>query len=316
MKILITGGFGLLGSRLANHYSYLGHEVVVATSNKHFISENTNYEIKYFNWEVENDLINICRQINLVIHAAGMNASQCISDPISAYKFNCINTERLFRASILCNVNKFIFLSTAHVYSNNLLGVITEETNPSNSHPYAQTNLAAEMALSDPFDKNIINVQILRLSNVIACPIFNNTNCWDLLLNDLCKQSITNGFLEIKNEVDTKRDFIPIKSLLNIFDDLIFGIYSNLTGIINIGSNTTFKISEIANLIAERYTVFFQKNIHIKSNFEQKPINEIFEYSSKILPLKNYYSKSNLIIEIDSLLDFCNRNYIKLSDND
>ena len=44
----------------------------------------------------------------------------------------------------------------------------------------------------------IINVQILRLSNVIACPIFNNTNCWDLLLNDLCKQSITNGFLEIK----------------------------------------------------------------------------------------------------------------------
>ena len=52
-------------------------------------------------------------------------------------KFNCETTIKFAQAALKAGVKRFIFLSTIHVYSSKLIGVFSEDSIPSNSHPYA-----------------------------------------------------------------------------------------------------------------------------------------------------------------------------------
>ena len=73
-------------------------------------------------WDDKDALTEACRNVDTVIHAAGMNAQDCTKDPVAALEFNGVATARLVEATCKAGVNQLIYLSTAHVYSNPLQG--------------------------------------------------------------------------------------------------------------------------------------------------------------------------------------------------
>ena len=82
-----------------------------------------------------------------------MNSQDCANDPVAALEFNGVATTRLVSAALSSGVKKFIYLSTAHIYSSPLVGKISEETYPKNFHPYATSHLAGEMAVLKAYKK-------------------------------------------------------------------------------------------------------------------------------------------------------------------
>ena len=139
MNLLITGGSGFIAGRLINHLSSKVNLIKVVTTKKNLgTSYPSNIKIHTIDWNNTVELDKICRDVDAVIHTAGMNSRDCFDYPELAIQFNSYKTLDLLNSSIKNKVKKFFFLSTAHVYSNNLNGNINEDKIPNNNHPYAK----------------------------------------------------------------------------------------------------------------------------------------------------------------------------------
>ncbi|EMY13756.1 NADH(P)-binding protein, PF13460 family [Leptospira weilii str. Ecochallenge] len=144
-KLLITGASGYLGGRILQNFAGRNRFEIRLISRNHSNKFNfSNVDPRYTDWRSDQDLESACEGIDIVIHLAGMNAADSAQSPTESYEINVLNTGRLLKASINKNVKKFIYFSTAHVYSSPLVGELTEETPTKNFHPYAASHKAAE----------------------------------------------------------------------------------------------------------------------------------------------------------------------------
>ena len=116
MNILITGGSGFLGGCLSKFLSRQ-HNITLCSSSllKHpSWLKDCNFSNIY--WFDKESISKVCKNQDLIIHAAGMNAQACFSNPKKAFEFNSELTNKLLGVAIDNNVAKFYYFSTAHVY--------------------------------------------------------------------------------------------------------------------------------------------------------------------------------------------------------
>ena len=188
---LITGGFGFFGGRMACYLHRGGHRVVLGSRvQRPSPAWLSDAEVRQTVWDNEDSLANICRNIDVLIHAAGMDAADCAADPSGAFEVNQAGTARLVRVACRSSIKLFLFLSTAHVYSSPLEGVITEDLFPVNPHPYAASNLAGEKEVIQGTNNQETRGVIVRLSNAFGVPASDETKCGLLVINDLCHQAV------------------------------------------------------------------------------------------------------------------------------
>ncbi len=293
MKVLITGGFGYLGGRVAQSLSEQGYDVVLGTrEDKTPPNWLRKAEVAKIDWNNKDTLNSICKGVDIVIHTAGVNTQECTLDPVGAIEFNGISTTRLVQASVNSGVNKFIYLSTAHVYASSLSGEINEESCLKNKNPYATSHVIGENSVlyySSIVD-NFTGI-VLRLSNGIGPPTHKDVNCWMLAVNNFCRQVIENGIIVVKSDRKVERDFIPISLLC----DSIYAIINNSetnSGVINISSTNAVSLDDVTNIIrgqANSLLGFIPEVIFRNDD----------EFSSKKFTISNKKLKSLLTVETD-----------------
>lgn len=249
---LITGGFGFVGGRMACYLDEAGHRVVLGSRiQRPCPAWLPHADVRKMAWSDEESLAKACREIEVVIHAAGMDAAGCAADPAGAFEVNQHGTARLVRAACRSGVKLFVFLSTAHVYSSPLEGVITEELIPTNPHPYAASNLAGEKEVIEGTKNRETRGVVIRLSNGFGVPASEDTKCGILVVNDLCRQAVETRRMVLKTSGGQRRDFIAMP-------DAVETIY-RLTeppvpcgGIFNLGGGWAPTIRQVAIVIQER----------------------------------------------------------------
>jgi UDP-glucose 4-epimerase len=308
MRILITGGFGFVGGRLAVHFAQLGHQIVLGT--RHLLTPPEwlpQAEVAIIAWDDMAALEQSCYGVDLIIHTAGMNAQDSVTDSIAALAFNGLATARLVVAASRAGVNKFIYLSTAHVYDSPLVGTITEETCPRNLHPYATSHLAGEHAVLSTNSYSEIHGIVLRLSNAFGAPMHKDVNCWMLLINDLCRQAVETRKLVLRTSGLQQRDFIGLTSVCQVTERLVTGHTKlNHTNVFNVGAGVSQSVLEMALLIQQRCSKVL--------GFEPELLRKLGE-SDELYPKLIYrtdhltslgISTNNLdnIVELDKLLQF------------
>ena len=314
MRILITGGFGFVGGRLAVHLAQAGHQIVLGT--RHLTASPEwlpQAEVRKIEWNDEIALHRSCDNVDVIIHGAGMNAQDSATDPIGALAFNGLASARLVAAANHVKVKKFIYLSTAHVYANPLIGNINEETCPRNLHPYATSHLAGEQAILSASQYGSIQSIVLRLSNAFGTPVHENVNCWMLVINDLCKQAVQSNKLTLQTSGVQERDFIGLVDLCFVIEKLIGHSRLQQTNLLNVGNGTSKPVLEISMLIQERCTEilgFTPDLIYRKSAVIEKPIK--LNYSIDHLNALGISHNNGINIEeIDNLLLFCRKTFSK-----
>ena len=96
MKIFISGGYGLLGTRAAYHFSNLGYKITDGTSSEFkFLNYkfNSKVQTRLIKWSDRTSISEAIRGNEIIFHFAGMNAKECSKDPVYANVFNGYKTK-------------------------------------------------------------------------------------------------------------------------------------------------------------------------------------------------------------------------------
>ena len=291
------------------HLAQAGHQIVLGSRN----ARDTpvwlpQAEVAQLEWNDDIALEHCCDGVDVVIHTAGMNAQECAADPVAALAFNGLATARLVAAASQEGVQRFIYLSTAHVYATPLVGTITEETCPRNLHPYATSHLAGEQAVLSASDYRQIQCIVLRLSNSFGAPMNKDVNCWPLLVNDLCKQAVLTGKMVLQTNGFQQRDFIDLTEVCRVVAYLAVRHCTLVQpAIFNVGTGDSQSVLAMAQLIQQR----------CKEVLGFEPLLQCVEGGSdKSYPMLSYcavnlgslgikVNQNNHTVEIDKLLRFC-----------
>mgnify|MGYP000055851234 CR=1 FL=1 len=281
--ILITGGLGYLGSRIAEKLINSGLKVRIASSrDKPNIPKQLRAsEVVKIDLKDIQSIDNACIGITCIVHLAALNSSECEINPDEAVIINSDGTLKLLQSAVNSGVSKFLYFSTFHVYGAKLGGIINEEHSICPSSQYAITHKTAESHVNSFSHK--LSTCIFRLTNAIGSPLTKNSNCWMLIANDLCKKIVMDQELIVYANKNIIRDFIPI---LDIVDSTIFFINQKNKLInsqtINISSGRPATLENLCNLLLDRGEVLFNKNITIDyKNSDQNQVTESYSISNK-----------------------------------
>jgi len=297
---------------VARHLQQAGHQVVLgsrkAVSRPNCLSQT---EVVQTDWNDSRALKRICTGVDVVIHAAGMNAQDCAADPVAALELNGSATARLLREAIQAGVTRFIYLSTAHVYASPLVGSIDETACPRNLHPYATSHLAGENAVLGSRQRREIDGIVLRLSNVFGAPAHRDANCWMLLVNDLCRNAAVRGEMPLRSSGLQQRDFIAMADVCRAIEHLSSGnVDLGELGVINVGSGKSQSVIEMAQLIQRRCELVlgFKPRL-LRPEIGADERNEILEYRADRLANLGFNMILDKGFEIDELLAYCHAEF-------
>jgi UDP-glucose 4-epimerase len=309
MRILLTGGLGYLGGRLARALAAEpGYELTLTTRRAALPQLPFRAAIQPLDWSRDAELERLCDGHDAIVHLAGMNAADSARSPVEALQFNGVDTARLVRAAAHRKVRRFIYLSTAHVYGSMLRGRVDESTATAPRHPYGSSHRAGEDAVRLTALEGGMERVVVRLSNVFGAPSDPQVDCWSLVTNDLCRQAATQHRAILSSRGNQRRDFLPMSEACRALAHLLTMAPAHLgDGVLNVGGQWAPSVFELAQVIRERVAIVLGLEVQIvRGSREDSVGGEQLEYSIAKLLTTGFVPNSGATSkELDELIRFC-----------
>jgi nucleoside-diphosphate-sugar epimerase len=295
-KVLITGGGGYLGSKLAEYLfksdaqinlmdiSFNDLSIKLSNINKNFIKYNVDLANKA-------ELVSICNKIspNIIFHfGALLNRERDFLLYPKLYEVNVQGTLNLLEALRFVDYEGFYFSSSSEVYGNTNKGPFHEEMIPSPASPYSLTKLMAENLIKSFSGIYHKPFTICRLFN-----FFGEDMSESFFINQLIGSLKKEKSFEMTSGEQT-RDFLHIDDVVKAINCLSNS--NHLNGeIINICSGRGIKLKDVAYEIASK----LNKEHLLKIGAIPYRENEVWEMVGSNAKLKNAYYLSSNCIKID-----------------
>lgn len=308
--VLITGGLGFVGGRLARHIATHTDLNVRLSSRRAgaprpvWLKNGSIVGLDLYNGE---GLEKACEGVRYIIHLAAMNEVESAVDPEKAFIINSLGTLKLLGTAERAGVERFIYFSTAHVYGAPLAGRITELTLPRPAHPYAITHKAAEDFVLASHDRQMITGIVLRLSNGFGAPDDPSVNRWMLLVADLCRQAVTTGRLVLRSSGLQQRDFITLEDVsMATTRFLTLPVDACGDGLFNLGGECAMSVFAMAERISARCNALLGFTPQIirpdpKADEHETPL----DYRIDKLKSKGFSLRGDIDSELDATLRLC-----------
>ena len=261
-NVLLTGGFGTLGGRLAAILAQDEKINLRLASRVKRISPTWAPQAETFVVDFDNSgsVRDMLSDITHVVHLVAMTDFESRAEPDKAQQVNVEYTRRVVEQC--AKKTRFINLSTIQVYGANLSGTITEstDTNPADAYSqthldaeqivesahnagvlegvslrnangfgapmsadaYSQTHLDAEQIIQLSHDAGLIEGVSLRNANGFGAPMSADAKIWQIIANDLCRQAVEKKQLTLKSHGLQYRNFIPFTDVCTAIRHCLF----------------------------------------------------------------------------------------------
>lgn len=249
--ILLAGGAGYVGCRLAAHLAAAGWKVIIGSRNPRPIPALAEYGVEYrqLKWDDVGNLTAAATGCDFIAHLAAPNEIIAGQSTEEAIEGTIVSTTRLLQAAEKAGATRLLYFSTAHVYGSPLTGLLDEARTTQPRHPYSITHRCAEDFVLG-HRGNLLPV-VIRLSNSLGAPLSPDTDRWKLLGNDLCRQVVETGSMKLQSDGGALRDFIPMEDVCRAVEFLLTAPLSNNENLYNVGAGHSSSIREIAELVAQ-----------------------------------------------------------------
>jgi nucleoside-diphosphate-sugar epimerase len=195
MKVLITGGTGFLGKKLAYRLKEMGFNVTALGRNKHIGSELEKQGISFISSNLDDKKnIDICKNKDYVFHVGALSSPW--GKYSEFYKSNVIGTHNIINGCEKHNVKRLIHVSTPSIYFNykDRYDILENETLPEKFvNDYAKTKFMAEQLIDNAFEGGLpvitirpralfgpgdttIIPRLIRVNEKGSIPLINNGN--------------------------------------------------------------------------------------------------------------------------------------------
>ena len=158
MRVLVTGGLGLLGRAVTRDLRAAGHDVTV-------LARRPGAGVMTADLRDRERIREVVAGFDAVCHLAALTrARDSFADPLSFYDVNVAGTLNLLLGA--APGTRFVFASTNLVYGSSHTGALHEDLEPRPESPYAASKLAAEQLIAAQAATGAIGAVSLRLFNV------------------------------------------------------------------------------------------------------------------------------------------------------
>lgn len=268
-RVLITGGLGYVGGRMAVHLNSVRPEMHLRIMTRRPAEQ-------WPEWAGGMDVVNAdvldspslnaaLEDVGTVVHLAAIDENDCIRDPDLALEVNGRGTYLLLQACQEQNVKRIIYFSTFHVYGPGAVQPITELTATRPVHPYAFTHRLAEDYVNWFRLRDKMETMIVRLSNGFGYPADTLTDRWTLVFNDMCTQAIGSGEVRLRSKGTQHRDFVTLGDVARGTEHLLsLGGSQWGDGLLNFGGDCSLSIYQAAEQVAAAYQEMYGKELPIR----------------------------------------------------
>ena len=271
MKILITGGAGFIGSRIAQklNQKYPDYKITITDKfNSNELRDNGNYKyfgsnrnIKNINAKiVQGDLSDLewlksflyKNEFDVIFHQGAISDTTELNEEI-VIKTNYSSFE-IIMDYVMLRKAKLIYASSAATYGNSISPQsLNNEYFPENIYGYSKL-LMDKLTLSS-IDKDSPSIIGLRYFNVYGPgEIYKQTTSSMIL--QLAYQAIHTGKVKLFEFGDQKRDFVYIDDIIQAN---INAIDSKCSGVFNVGSGISRTFNDIVDLLSSNLKIEIQK---------------------------------------------------------
>lgn len=311
-NVLITGGLGYVGGRVVSALSSSNqYRVRIGTHRLPNALPNWTggFEVVHMDVLSQRGLKEACTGMDAIVHLAALDEIECGKDPALAMEVNTLGTLHTLESAIAAQVERFVYVSTAHVYGSPLAGQIDEDTPAFPVHPYAISHRAAEDFVRSAHGRQAIIGTVLRLSNGFGAPADKFVSRWSLLVNDLCRQAVTDGRLVLRSAGLQRRDFVTLHDVARAILHLLeIPPTSIADGVFNLGGRNPMRVIDMVQLIADRCAIVLHQRPEISRPYgveESLPL----DYSVAKLESTGFKLSGVPESEIDETLRFGQREF-------
>ncbi len=250
-EIVVTGGFGYLGGRIAEHFRSGGRRVAILglVPGPEAVRWAEGFDVRAADVTKPETLKGTLRAGSAVIHCASVNQQLCEKEPGQSVLVNGLGTYHVLQEAAASGVKRFIYFSTFHVYGKVPGAEITEETVPNPLLHYGISHLLGEMFVSQARARGLEAVSI-RPTNGYGAPAHLWADCWMLALNDFCRSAVERSRIVLASSGEQRRDFVSIEDIVQALE-LLLGMASLPDPVYNVGGDNVLSIRELAHRVVE-----------------------------------------------------------------
>ena len=304
--VLLVGGFGNLGGRIAAHLSqFQDHQIVLASRKKqaapHWAKDAQTIQLDVTD---PTTFTTIPKSVNCIIQLAATNDVDSAQSPELARIVTTEGTASLLNAAIHNGIERFVYFSTAHVYGAPLQGTFNESSPTHAVHPYATTHLEAESVVAAAHENGDIQGIRVRLSNGFGRPMAYETADWRTLTSDLCRQAVVEKRMEMRTDGLQERNFITKTDIARAVQHLIALPKTDVSnGLFNLGGSGSQTLLAMANMIQERAQKKFGVEIPLHRPEPTNTDSQHLNFDIHKLLNTGFMLTENALREIDDFLD-------------
>jgi UDP-glucose 4-epimerase len=261
-NLIITGGSGYIGSVLAKNLVKKYSVYILDKSQKNpFIKENIFFKkCNLTDYKITLDIVKKIKPVSIV-HLAAQSTLDAILIKKKSYKVNNIYaTENIVKVAKELKIKKFIFASTAAVYSPKNLP-LKEESALSPIELYGKTKLKNEVFIQKLLNNTLTKFCILRFFNVCSADKKNTIGEFHSpethLLPIIIKKILSHEPICVYgNNYKTKdgtciRDYVHVKDIIIGISKSIDYLNKNKSNVFNLGTKKGTSILELINSCSE-----------------------------------------------------------------
>jgi len=252
MNFLVTGAAGFLGSHLANHLAWEGHQVRGLDDLSTGDPRSLAADVLFTRGDVNDRprLWTLLQDVDCVYHlAARVSVPESIIYPREYTAVNVGGTVGLMEAMRDVGVRRVVFISSGAVYGDQQEQPLRETANPFPHSPYAVSKLSAEYYVRTIGDLWGIETVSLRVFNAYG-PGQHLPPSHPPVIMNLLRQATRNGTVVVYGDGYQTRDYVYV-------DDVVTAMIAASTApgldnlVINVGSGKETNIRELVQLVME-----------------------------------------------------------------
>ncbi|WP_285765465.1 NAD-dependent epimerase/dehydratase family protein [Peribacillus sp. SI8-4] len=248
-KVLVTGGFGFIGSHIVDTLIQKNYEVAIYDNLSTGSIGNVQAKVTPFFGNVEDEVLleqamDAFRPDYVIHQAAQVSVQKSISDMTNDARINIMGTINIAKLAHKYSVKKIVLASSAAVYGNSDVLPITLSHVPSPLSPYGASKKTAEDYLKlakELYDVNYVN---LRYSNVYGPR--QTANGEGGVISIFTNTVINKERPFIYGDGNQTRDFIYVK---DVADANVRALEYEGSGTFNISSMTSTSINQLFTII-------------------------------------------------------------------